>query len=127
MPTIPALLDKAKDCLHAARVLASEGLYDLAVGRAYFAMHFVAEAFLLSHKLVVREPLAVLDAFGQHFDNTGELPPTFHHWLVEAARVYPHVEYDTDNHLTKDMVAEQLERARAFVNLGLEELAGNPR
>ena len=90
-------------------------------------MHFVAEAFLLSHKLVVREPQAVLDAFGQHFDNTGELPPTFHHWLVEAARLYPHVEYETDNHLTKDMVAEQLERARFFVNLGLEELAGSPR
>jgi uncharacterized protein (UPF0332 family) len=123
LTTIPALLKKAKDSLHAARLLASERLFDLAVGRAYFAMHFVAEAFLLSHKLVAREPQAVLDAFGQHFDSTGELPATFHHWLVEAARLYPHVEYDTDAGITADIVTEQLDRARAFVNLGLEELA----
>ena len=127
MTTIPALLHKAKESLHAARVLASERLYDLAVGRAYFAMHFTAAAFLLSRKLVVREPQAVLDAFGQHFAANGELPPTFHHWLVEAARLYPIVEYDTDAGITADIVTEQLDRARAFVNLGLEELADTPR
>lgn len=127
MTTTDALLKKAHDNLHAARVLASEGLLDLAMGRAYFAMHFVAEAFLLSHKLVVHEPQAVVEAFGQHFDSTGELPATFHHWLVEAARFYPRVEYETDATLTKDIVAEQLERARFFFNLGLEELTATSR
>ena len=122
MNTVPALIQKAKDSLQAARLLASEGLYDFAVGRAYFAMHFVAMAFLLSRKLVVREPAAVADAFGQRFSNTGVLPPIFYRWLVEAARLAERAEYETATGIDAAIVAEQLDRARAFVSLGREEL-----
>jgi uncharacterized protein (UPF0332 family) len=120
--TIPALIRKAKDSLHGARVLASENLLDFAVGRAYLAMHYVAEAFLLSHKLDVLDPDGVADAFGQLFSNTGELPPIFHRWLIEAKRLAKSAEFETQTGITKDIAAEQLDRARAFVSLGREEL-----
>lgn len=122
MNTIPALIRKAKDSLHGARVLASEGLLDFAVGRAYFAMHYVAEAFLLSRKLDVDDPDAVADAFGQRFSNTGELPPIFHRWLIEAKRLANAAEFQTKTGITKDIATEQLDRARAFLSLGREEL-----
>lgn len=124
MNTIPALIRKAKDSLHGARVLASEELFDFAVGRAYFAMHYVAEAFLLSFHLDVADPDAVADAFGQRFASKGELPPIFHRWLVEAKRLAARADYATDTGITREIAAEQLDRARAFLNLAREELGG---
>lgn len=37
-----ALLQKAKDSLRAAQLLADQDLYDFAVSRAYYAMFYVA-------------------------------------------------------------------------------------
>ena len=122
MKDVPALVKKADDSLHAARILASEGLYDFAVIHAYFAMHYAARGFLMTQKLIVREPEDVVEAFGQRFAETGLLPPIFHRWLHEAARLMRSAEYDPLTGFTTDDVAEQLDRARAFVSLGREEL-----
>ncbi len=43
-----ALLDKADRAIHAAQILRSEGDSDFAVGRAYYAMLYAAEALLIS-------------------------------------------------------------------------------
>ena len=123
MNTIPALIHKANDSLHAARFLASEGLFDLAVGRAYFAMHYVAMAFLLTHKLPLTDPADVVEAFAQRFAYTNELPAIFNRNLVEAYRLWQKAEFNTDTDITAATVTEQLERARAFFLLGKEELA----
>lgn len=126
MNTVPALLAKAKDSLRAARLLASEGLFDCAMSRAYFTMHYVAEAFLLTLKLGVADPEGVLDAFGQRFANTGVLPPIFHRWFIEAERLRQRADFETSTGFTADDVAEQIDRARAFLNLAREELAETP-
>ena len=123
MNTVPALLHKANESLRAARLLASEGLFDFAAGRAYFSMHYVAEAFLLTLRLSVRDPEGVTTAFGQRFAQTGVLPPIFHRWLLEAEDLREHADYETETGITAAVVAEQLDRARAFVSLGREELA----
>lgn len=127
MNTVPALLQKAQDSLRAARLLASEDLFEVAVSRAYFAMHYVAEAFLLSVRLNVADPEGVLDAFGQRFAHTGVLPPIFHRWLMEAASLRQRADFETSAGFDADAVAEQLDRARAFVSLGREELSDAPR
>lgn len=127
MNTVPALLAKAKDNLRAARLLASEGLFDCAMSRAYFIMHYVAEAFLLTIKLDVHDPDAVVDAFGQRFSYTSVLPPVFHHWLIEAEGLRNRADFETNLCLTSTVVAEQLDRARAFLNMACEELADCPR
>ncbi|MEW6378168.1 MAG: HEPN domain-containing protein [bacterium] len=46
-----ALLQKSQESLRAARLLAEQGFYDFAVSRAYYAMFYVAEAFLLGEGL----------------------------------------------------------------------------
>ncbi len=123
MNTIPALIQKANDSLHAARLLASQGFFDFAVGRAYFTMHYVAEAFLLTQKLDASDPRAVVDAFGQRFAQPLALPPIFHRYLVEAARIREAGEYATTTGITAETVAEQIERAMAFLALAKEELS----
>jgi len=125
--TIPALIKKANDSLHAARVLASERLFDFAVGRACFAMLYVAEAFLLTDSIVVREPDAIAEAFDRRFGQTGTMPQIFNRWLTEAMRLYPGTDYETETGITADIVTEQLNRARAFVAMGREELTGVTR
>lgn len=127
MNTVSALLEKAKDNLRAARLLASEGLFDCAMSRAYFIMHYVAEAFLLTIRLDVHDPDSVVDAFGQRFAYTNVLPPIFHRWLIEAEHLRNRADFETNSCLTTEAVAEQLDRARAFLNMALEELADAPR
>lgn len=123
MNTVPALLEKAVDSLRAARLLASEGFFDFAMSRAYFTMHYVAEAFLLTVKLHVADPEGVVDAFGQRFAHTGVLPPIFHRWLAEAEDLRRRADFATATGFTADLVAEQIDRARAFAALGREELS----
>jgi uncharacterized protein (UPF0332 family) len=46
-PEQAALLSKAHDSVRAAKLLSDAGFCDFAVSRAYYAMFYVAEAFLL--------------------------------------------------------------------------------
>ena len=79
-PEQAALVRKARDSLRAARVLADqEHLYDFAVSRAYYAMFYIAEAFLLGEGLAFSKHSAVIAAFGQRVAKTGRVPKEFHH------------------------------------------------
>jgi hypothetical protein len=49
-----ALLKKARDSLHGAKLLAGDGLHDFAASRAYYAMFYVAEALPLGEGLSLR-------------------------------------------------------------------------
>ena len=50
-PEQAALLHKAQESQRAARLLADQGFYDFAVSRAYYAMFYIVEAFLLGEGL----------------------------------------------------------------------------
>ena len=127
MNTIPALIAKAEESLRATRLLASEGFYDFAVGRVHAVMHYVAEAFLIRHGYAVAAPSSVASAFALHLTATGYLPETFNRFLVEAARLRDRAEYQTDTGITADDVAEQIDRAKAFLYLAREELSDTPK
>ena len=49
-----ALVKKAQESLRAAKLLAEDELYDFAALRAYYAMFYIAEAFLLEEALHIR-------------------------------------------------------------------------
>jgi uncharacterized protein (UPF0332 family) len=62
-----ALIKKAQDSIEAARLLKNSGYYDFSVSRAYYAMFYVAEAFLLEDDLSFSKHSAVISAFGRRF------------------------------------------------------------
>lgn len=68
-----ALLQKAQKSLRAARLLADQGFYDFAVSRAYYAMFYIAEAFLLGEGLAFSKHSAVISAFGERFAKSGRV------------------------------------------------------
>lgn len=84
-PEQATLLRKARKSLRGARVLSDqEYLYDFAVSRAYYAMFYVAQAFLLGEGLAFSKHSAVISAFGERFAKTGRVPAEFHRYLLDG-------------------------------------------
>lgn len=63
-PQQTGLMEKARDSLQGAKLMAKNGLYDFAVSRAYYAMFYIAEAFLLGQDLSFSSHAGVISAFG---------------------------------------------------------------
>ena len=112
-----ALIKKAEESLRAARLLAKDSLYNFAASRAYYAMFYVAQAFLLEENLAYSKHSAVISAFGQRFAKTGRVPQAFHRYLIEAQESRNVGDYDTGPGLSRDQAAEQIVRAKEFIHL----------
>ena len=113
-----ALFDKARDSVRAARLLASDGLYDFAVSRAYYAMFYVAQALLLGEALAFSKHSAVISSFGQSFAKTRRAPAKFHRYLIEAQDKRNVGDYDIGPALHEDDADEQIARAEEFLEFG---------
>jgi len=77
-------IQKAQDSLRAARLLRENDLIDFAASRAYYAMFYVAEAFLIGRGLKFQKHGSLIAAFGQHFVKTGLIPAHFHQNLIKS-------------------------------------------
>ncbi len=80
-----ALVSKAWESLQAARLLSDQGFFNFAVSRSYYAMFYVAEAFLLGEGLSFSKHSAVISGFGKHFIKTGRIQPHFSPLLDRGA------------------------------------------
>ncbi len=65
-PEQKLLLEKAKRSLQGAELLLDNSLPELGVSRGYYAMFYIAEAFLLGKNLSFSSHSAVISAFGQN-------------------------------------------------------------
>ena len=118
-----ALIKKAQESLRAARLLAEDHLYDFAASRAYYAMFYIAEAFLLEEKVAYSKHSAVISAFGQKFAKTGRVPSPFHRYLIEGQESRNIGDYDTGPGLSGDQATEQISRAEQFIQLAKRTFA----
>lgn len=109
------LLLKARRSLAAARRLAAEGDLDFAVSRAYYAMFYTAQAFLLGRGLRFSKHSAVIAAFGQEFAREDEVLREFHHGLIEAHDARNIGDYQIDVILSQEDVRVHLDRAERFL------------
>lgn len=111
-----SLLAKARRSLDAARRLAEDGDLDFAVSRAYYAMFYAAQAFLLGRGLRFSRHSAVIAAFGQEFARQDETLREFHHGLIEAQDARHIGDYQIDVVLSEDEVKLHLDRAERFLS-----------
>lgn len=123
-PEQEALVEKASTSLRAARLLAAESLFDIAVSRAYYAMFYVAQAFLLEDGLTFSRHSAVIAAFGQRFVKTGRIPAEYHRFLIEGMDSRNVGDYGLGVALSKEDAAKQIERGERFLSLAQKELPG---
>ena len=78
------LLNKAKRAIEAAQQLSKSGHLEFAIGRAYYAMFYTAEALLNEKDYTFKKHGGVHGAFGKQFVKTGDFDPKFHRWLLNA-------------------------------------------
>lgn len=121
-PEQAALVKKAKDSLDAARLLVEQGFYDFAVSRAYYAMFYIVQAFLLGEGLSFSKHSAVIAAFGQHFIKTGRVPQQFHRYLIEGEDSRNIGDYDATSGLDKEETMIQIGHASKFLELAADLL-----
>jgi len=110
------LLDKALDAIEAAELLTNMGKAEIAAGRAYYAMFYIAEALLFNQfDLKLNQHGQVIAAYGKHFAKTKELDPKYHHWLRGGFDARISGDYDVDADISQEIVAELINQAREFL------------
>lgn len=114
---IAALLQKAEESIRAAELLLKEGLFAIAVSRAYYAMFYVAEALLLKEGVELSKHGAVVAVFGERFAKTGRLDPKFHQYLIEGLEERQAADYDAPAEFSREDAEKQVERAREFLSV----------
>ncbi|UCG43987.1 MAG: HEPN domain-containing protein [candidate division WOR-3 bacterium] len=116
------LVDRARRSLDAASLLFDAGHHGFAASRAYYAMFYVAEAFLAGKHLSFSKHSAVHSAFGEHFSKTGAVPAEFHGYLIKGMETRHAGDYDDPDCVTPEAAQLQIDRARQFIVLAEEKL-----
>ncbi len=111
------LIEEARDSILAATLLLNGGYPGYAASRAYYAMFYIAEAFLEGLGMSFSKHSAVIAAFGQHFAQTGKVPAEFHRFLLEAYELRHKGDYSLRHAVTNDQAQEQIVRAEEFLKL----------
>ena len=117
-----ALLTKARRSVAAGRRLAADGDLDFAVFRAYYAMFYTAQAFLLGRERRFSKHSAVIAAFGQEFAKDDEALREFHHGIVEAQDARNAGDYQIDVILSGEDVQAHLDRSDRFIQVAEQTL-----
>ena len=110
------LLDKALDTIEGAEGLLNIGKAEIAVGRAYYAMFYVAEALLYNEfDLKLNQHGQVIAAYGKNFAKTKALDPKYHRWLRDGFEKRIFGDYGVDTGINEDVAADMINQARDFL------------
>jgi uncharacterized protein (UPF0332 family) len=118
------LFDKALDNIEVAEGILEMGKPEIAAGRAYYAMFYVAEALLYEKGLEFNTHGQVIGAYGKEFAKTKELDPKFHSSLRSGFDLRISGDYDVDTSITADLVANMINQAREFFEAAQKYLTG---
>lgn len=116
------LLNKAIDAIEAAEILVDNEKPDIAAGRAYYAMFYVAEALLNERGLRFNKHSAVHAAFGEHFAKTKEMNVKFHRWLLNSFDKRLIGDYEVDTNIEMEVAVNVIHQAREFLEAAQEYL-----
>lgn len=116
------LLGKAVDTIEGAELLLEHGKTDIAAGRAYYALFYVAEALLNEKGLQFGKHGDVIGAYGKEFSKTKLLDQKFHRWLIEGFDTRLIGDYHVNTKIEIDGVANMINQAREFYDAALSYL-----
>jgi len=112
---VKANIERAEQAVDAARKLASDGYYDFAASRAYYAVFYAASALLLNEGLEFRKHSGVIAAIHQRFIKTGRLEKEYGknlNWLFELRSIG---DYGVTVHVPKSDVEKAIDAAMNFL------------
>jgi len=95
---------------------------DFPIGRAYYAMFYVAEALLEEKELRYSKHGGVHGAFGEHYIKTGIFDAKYHRWLLNAFDQRIESDYGLEIKVSPKDAIELQKQAREFLNKAQEYL-----
>ena len=116
------LFHKALDAIEVTEGILEMDKPEMAAGRAYYAMFYVAEALLYERGLEFNTHGQVIAAYGKEFAKTKELDQKFHRWLRAGFDARISGDYDIDTNITNQFVANMINQAREFLETAQEYL-----
>ena len=102
------MLQKSRRALHAARQHVSDGDYDFAASRSYYAAFYALETVLLAVDLTFSKHSVVLGAFNHHFIKTNKFPQAHSKRLARLFRERQVGDYDFGDTITKEEAEKTL-------------------
>jgi uncharacterized protein (UPF0332 family) len=115
------LLQKAISSLEATRILLVNEFPEFAASRAYYAMFYVAEAFLEGEGLSFSKHSAVISAFGQQFARTGRVPLEFHRNLITAEQIRLQGDYQSQGSVSFTQAQALIDQSAEFIALAQQQ------
>ncbi len=110
------LLNKALDAIEGAEGLLNMDKAEIAVGRVYYSMFYVAEALLYNEfDLKLNQHGQVIAAYGKHFAKTKQLDPKFHRWLRDGFETRITGDYGVDTGIEEEVAVNMINQAREFL------------
>jgi uncharacterized protein (UPF0332 family) len=125
-PEQQKLLEKANRSLQAARELNRTGFPDFAASRPYYAMFYIATAFLEGEGLSYSKHSAVIAAFGRIFARTNRIPVELHRYLIDAERIRLRADYNTELDISETDVEQLVSQGEEMLNFALENIDSLP-
>ena len=121
--SVNGYLRQSKDSLAAAELLLSEDFAGYAAARAYYAMFYVAQAFLSTRGLASSKHSGVVGMFGHEFAKSGVLPEHLHRYLIRAGQLRLLADY-RGTPITDEEAQTQIGRGREMLDFAREYFAG---
>lgn len=116
------MLNKARENIEATDLLISQGFFDIAASRSYYAMFYIAEALLLRRGQHFSSHSAVIAAFGKEYAKTGDLEPRFHQNLIKSQELRQTGDYGYLEPVSGDSANQVLIWAQDFLAAAEEYL-----
>lgn len=111
------LMAKAARAINAAATLMDSDHAEFAVGLAYYAMFYAAEAMLYEKELKFSKHGGVHGAFGKHFVKTGLVEKKYHRWLLNAFDHKIVGDYSVEVEFSKGEAGEIVGQSQKFLDM----------
>jgi uncharacterized protein (UPF0332 family) len=113
---IQLYLGRAKQDLQAVEINIQNGLYYVAVSRAYYAMFYAATALLKRKGIERGKHSGIISAFGEYYVKPGLIEVEYAKMLTHAFDSRNDGDYDVSFVVRKDLAEAEFKDAARFVN-----------
>lgn len=107
--------ERAQHTLQAAKVLATQKMWEDATSRAYYAAFHATQAILLTKGLQAKSHQGTIHLFIQEFVKTGVIEPAYSQSLARTAKYREEADYRHNMVFTKDQVDQSIREVEQFL------------
>lgn len=117
-------IERAKETVKEAELLASDKYFNAAINRLYYAVFYATQALLLNAKITTRTHAGVKTMLGLNFISKGVLSPKYGKTFNSLFNLRHSNDYDDFVYCDQETVDEYIPRAKEYIQ-AIEHLLAN--